>query len=86
MKVQTIYETMLSFCLKCRKNTENKNPKVATTKNRRIKLLSKCSVSNTKKSKYIKEQKARELLSSLEIRTPLSYIFLLGRFYFVLKV
>ena len=24
---------MLSFCLKCGKNTENKNPKVATTKN-----------------------------------------------------
>ena len=82
MKVQTIDETMLSFCLKCRKNTENKNPKVATTKNRRIILLSKCSVSNTKKSKYIKEQKARELLSSLEIRTPLSHIFLLGSILF----
>ena len=40
---------MLSFCLKCRKNTENKNPKFATTKNRRIILLSKCSVCNSKK-------------------------------------
>ena len=69
---------MLSFCLKCKKNTENKNPKFATTKNRRIILLSKCAVCNSKKWKYIKEQKARELLSSLEIRTPLSHIFLLG--------
>ena len=69
---------MLSFCLKCKKNTENKNPKFATTKNRRIILLSKCSVRNSKKWKYIKEQKARELLSSLEIRTPLSHIILLG--------
>ena len=69
---------MLSFCLKCKKNTENKNPKFATTKNRRIILLSKCSVCNSKKWKYIKEQKARELLSSLEIRTPLSHNFLLG--------
>ena len=69
---------MLSFCLKCKKNTENKNPKFATTKNRRIILLSKCSVCNSKKWKYIKDQKARELLSSLEIRTPLSNIFLLG--------
>ena len=69
---------MLSFCLKCKKNTENKNPKFATTKNRRIILLSKFSVCNSKKWKYIKEQKARELLSSLEIRTPLSHIFLLG--------
>ena len=69
---------MLSFCLKCKKNTENKNPKFATTKNRRIILLSKCSVCYSKKWKYIKEQKARELLSRLEIRTPLSHIFLLG--------
>ena len=66
---------MLSFCFKCRKNIENKNPKVATTKDWRIILLSKCSVRNSKKSKYIKEQKARELLSSLEIRTPLCHIF-----------
>ena len=35
---------MLSFCLKCRKNTENKNSKVTTTKNPKyntfIKMLS----------------------------------------------
>ena len=35
---------MLSYCLKCRKNTENKNPKVVNTKNRRLMLLSKFSV------------------------------------------
>ena len=34
---------MLSYyCLKCRKNTESKNPKAAKTKNGRIMLLSKC--------------------------------------------
>ena len=33
---------MLSYCLKCRKNTESKNPKVARTKNGRIMVLSKC--------------------------------------------
>ena len=33
---------MLSYCLKCRKNTESKNPKVVRTKNGRIMLLSKC--------------------------------------------
>ena len=31
---------MLSYCLKCRKNTENKNIKVVKTKNGRIMLLS----------------------------------------------
>ena len=35
---------MLSYCLKCRKNTESKNPKVAWTKNRKTMLLSKCAV------------------------------------------
>ena len=35
---------MLSYCLRCRKNTETKNPKVARTKNGRIMLLSKCAV------------------------------------------
>ena len=69
---------MLSYSLKCRKNTESKNPKVVRTKNGRIMLLSKCSLSNSKKSKFLKEQEARGLLSSLGIRTPLSQILLLG--------
>ena len=29
---------MLSYCLKCRKNTESKNPKFVRTKNNRILL------------------------------------------------
>ena len=44
---------MLSYCLKCRKNTESKNPKAARTKNGRIMLLSKfavCDLSNNKKA------------------------------------
>ena len=32
---------MLSYCLKCRKNTESNNPNVLRTKNGRIMLLSK---------------------------------------------
>ena len=46
---------MLSYCLKCRKNTESKNPKVVRTKNGRIMRLSKFSVCNSKKSKFSKE-------------------------------
>ena len=61
---------MLSYCLKCRKNTESKNPKVARSKNGRIMLLSKCAVCDSKKSKFIKEQEASGLLSSLGIKTP----------------
>ena len=40
---------MLSYCLKRRKYTEDKNPKIAKTKNGRIMLWSKCSVLHTKK-------------------------------------
>ena len=46
---------MLSYCLKCRKNTESKSPKVVRTKNGRIMLLSNCAVCDSKKSKFIKE-------------------------------
>ena len=40
---------MSSSCLKCRKNTESKNPKAVRIKNGRIMLLSKCAVCNSKK-------------------------------------
>ena len=64
---------MLSYCPKCRKNL-----KVAKTKNRRIMLLSKCAVCHSKKSRFIKEQEASGLLSSLRIKTPLRRIPLVG--------
>ena len=44
---------MLPYCLKCRKNTKSKNPKLLRAKNRRIMLLSKCIVCNSKKSKFL---------------------------------
>ena len=39
---------MLPYCLKCRKNTESKNPKVVRTKNVKIMLLSKFEVCDIK--------------------------------------
>ena len=45
---------MLTYCLKCRKNIESKNSKVVRTKSRRIMLLSKCEVCDSKKLKFIK--------------------------------
>ena len=66
------------YCLKCRKNTESKNPQVVRTKNGRIMLLSKCEVCDSKKLKFIKEQEASGLLSSLAIKAPLNKISLLG--------
>ena len=49
---------MLFYRLKCRKNTESKSPKVVRTKNGGIMLLSKCSVCNSKKWKFLKAQEA----------------------------
>ena len=69
---------LLYYCLKCRKNTESENPKVTRTKNGRIMLLLNCAVCDSKKSKFIKQQKASWLLSNLGIKTPLSKIPLVG--------
>ena len=69
---------MLTYCLVCRKNTENKESKMVRTKNNRLMLSSKCSVCGNKKSRFIKEQKAKGLLSNLGIKTPLSKIPLIN--------
>ena len=42
-------ETILSYCLVCRKNTENKEPNVIKTKNNRLMLTSKCNICGNKK-------------------------------------
>ena len=66
---------MLSYCLKCReKKKESKNPKVERTTNRRIMILSKCAVRDSKKSKFIKHQEASKLSSTLGIKTLSSKI------------
>ena len=69
---------MSSYCLKCRKNTESVNPRVLKTNNGKTLILSKCAICDSKKSKFIKEQEAKGLLSNLVIRTPLYKIPLLG--------
>ena len=51
---------MLSYCLKYRKNTESKNPRVVKIKNGRIMLSSNCVVCDSKKSRFIKEQEANK--------------------------
>ena len=69
---------MLSYCLKCKQNTESVNTKVSKTTNGKLMILSKCAICDSKKSKFIKEQQAKGLLNNLGIRTPLNKIPLLG--------
>ena len=69
---------MKSYCLKYKKDTENINPSVSNTSNGRTMILSKCAICGSKKSRFIKNQEAKGLLSNLGIRTPLSKVPILG--------
>ena len=69
---------MESCCLKCKKYTKNINPQIFSTNNDRTMILLKCAICNSKKSKFIKNQEAKGLLSKLGIKTPLSKIPVLG--------
>ena len=69
---------MKTCCVKCRKNTEILNSKSFKTKNGRLIMQSKCPVCRIKKSRFVKEQEAKGLLSNLGIKTPLNQIPLLN--------
>ena len=60
------------------KNAESVNPRVSATSNGRTMILSNCAICGSKKSKFIKNQEAKGLLSSFGIGIPLSKIPLLG--------
>ena len=68
----------ITYCLKCRKDRENVNSKVIKTKNSRPMLLSKCAVCGRKKSRFMKEQEAKGLLSNLRLKTSLIKILILS--------
>ena len=69
---------MKSYCLKCRKDTENINPKVSETSNNKTMALSSCAICGSKKSRFIKNQEAKGLVSNLGITRPLSKVPILG--------
>ena len=65
---------MKSYCLNCRKDTENINPRVSKTSNDRTMVLSKCAICGLKKSRFFKNQEAKGLLSNLDVKAPLSKV------------
>ena len=69
---------MKTYCVKCRKDVENIDPKMVRTKNDRLIMQSKCPVCGNKKSRFVKEQEAKGLLSNSGIRIPLSKILFLN--------
>ena len=54
---------MKSCCLKCRKNTERVHSEICETSNGKTMILSKCKVCGAEKSRFIKNQEAKGLLS-----------------------
>ena len=79
---------MKSYCfiVKCRNNTENINQRVSKTSNGRTMVLTKCEICGSKKSRFIKNQEAKRLLSNLGLRTPLSKVPILGDIFFSVHV
>ena len=69
---------MKTYCLKCKKDTENIDPKMFRTNNNRLFMQSQCSNCRNKKSRFVKKQDAKGLLSDLGIRMLLSKIPLLN--------
>ena len=69
---------METYCLKCRKHARNLNSKIFKTKNGRLIMHSKYADCGTKKSRFVKEQETKDLLSNLEIEIPLSKLRLLN--------
>ena len=68
--------------MKCKKDTENINPRVSNNSNGKTILLSKYAKCGSKNSRFIKNQEAKGLLSNLGIRTLLSKVPLLGEILF----
>ena len=75
---------MKSYCLKCRKDIEEKNPNFLSTSNVKAMILSKCAICGTKKSIFIKNQEAKELLSNFGLNTQLGKVPILAIFSFEL--
>ena len=67
-----------TYCLVCRKYTENNNPKIVRNRQNRLMIQSNCTICDSKKSRFTKEQQAMGILSNLGIKTPLSKIPLLN--------
>ena len=71
--------------MKCRENTENLNSKSFKTKNSRLIMQSKCPLCGIKRSRFVKKQEAKSLMSNLGTKTPLSKIPLLNVLFLSVK-
>ena len=64
--------------LVCKDYAKSINPKIDSNRQNRYIIQSNCATCGSKKSRFIKEQKALGILSNLGIKTPLSQVPLLN--------
>ena len=74
------------YCLQCKKDTENKNSRVSNASNGRTMILSNCAICDSKKSRFIKNEETKGLLSNLGVRTQLSKVPKLGDILMCIKM
>ena len=63
-----------TYCLVCKDYTKSINPKIVRNRQNRYIIQSNCTTCGSKKSIFIKEQKALGILSNLGIKTRLSQV------------
>ena len=71
---------MKTYCVMCRKKTKNLKSKIIKTKNGRLIMQSKCADCGIKKSRFVKEQEEKDLLTNLRVKTLLNKIFIVKCF------
>ena len=59
---------MGSYCLQCKKDTGNINPRVSNTSIGKTMILSNWALWDSKKSIFVKNQKAKGLLHNLRLK------------------
>ena len=58
---------MKTYCVKCRKDTNNINPKIFRTKNNRLLMQSTCSDCKNKKSRFVKNKMQKAIEKNLTV-------------------
>ena len=76
---------MKTYCMKCRKDTESIDPKMVRTKNNRLVMQSNFFVCRIKKSRFVKEQEAKGLLSNIGIKAPFEKFMQTGNTDFIYR-
>ena len=66
--------SLKTYCIVCKKDIENKNAEVFRTRNKKLTIISTCSLCNNKKSRFINKNEEFGILSNLGTRTPLNQI------------